>query len=103
MRYSPDPVFGPSVQKSSRMIRKALNGKLPEKCFALVLPDGRNTLELFSPQLLKQKYFKDYPGTVVGIAGSRDEGTELMASLLTAAYRNELLNDLKKLFPEEKA
>ena len=102
MKYSSDLCFGTKVEKNNRMIRRIQNGKIPEKLYALVLPDERNRLELFSPKLLKQKYFKEYPGTVVGLASSGEEGEELMASLLTAAYRKDLLDDLKKLFPEEK-
>ncbi|MBR5739229.1 MAG: hypothetical protein IKY02_04495 [Lachnospiraceae bacterium] len=102
MKYSTDPLFGPETGKHNRMIRKIRAGKIPEKLYALVLPDDRNVLELFPPMLLKQKYFKEYPGTVVGFVSSAEEGEEFMASLLTTAYRNETLGDLKKLFPEEK-
>ena len=103
MKYSRDPFFSEKIKKNDRMIRRIRKGSIPDKLYALVLPDGRNRFELFPPMLTKQKYFKDYPGTVVGFASSGEEGRELMASLLTTAYRNDLMNDLGKLFPEENA
>ena len=101
MRFSPNLYFSPAVLASEKLLRKAKSSEFPKTLYALVLPDGRNRLELWPPALLTKGSFPDYPGTLIGYAASEEEGKVLMASLMTGLFRNGDLSDYRLLIREE--
>lgn len=101
MRCLKEPRIGGQLKGKEKLVRGILKDRFPDVFFAVVLNEGKNRLEIHPPLLLKQPYFRDSDLVLVGLAKSRDEAERLTAELLSKAYREGVLGDLRKLFAEE--
>lgn len=88
MKFCKRLYLGESVEKSHRRIVFKLKHRIGQvDVYVITLPlNGGDLLEIYHCAILKQKYYKNKPFFVVGIAGGKQEAMELSCKMVEELY-----------------
>ena len=95
--------LGESAEKDHRRIVWKLKHRAGQvDVYVITLPlGGSDLLEIYHCSILKQKYFKDKPFFVVGIAKGKQEAVELSCKIVEELYTMTDGFDMKKFILEK--
>ena len=102
MEYIRNMYYGETASENKLFSRWRLkHGKPPWDTYVLTLPQyNGGLLEIRKLSLLKHKFYKRHPLTVVGVANGYDEAVQLAADIVREVYEKKGSFDIKGYLEE---
>ncbi len=88
MKFYQKLYVGESVKNPGKVKRKLARGAKTLHVYVIALASGDNLLEIYHCAYLLQKFYKQYPPFIVGIAGSYDEAVLLVQAIVEEVCQN---------------
>ncbi len=101
MKFYKKLYVGESIKKPNKVKRKLRRNAGQFKVYVIALAGGDDQLEIYHCAFLQQKYYRDHPPYIIGLAGGYEEAVDIVVKITEAALKETGRPDLKKyLFPE---
>lgn len=101
MKFYRHLYVGESIKKPNKVKWKLRHRAGQLKIYVIALAGGDDQLEIYHCAFLQQKYYKDHPPFIIGIAGGYEEAVDIVVEITQAALKETGSPNLKKyLFPE---
>ncbi len=102
-----DLYVGKSIKHPRRVMRKLMTGSGQFTVYCILSATtgmgAGDQLEIIHSAFLKQKYYKDHPVYVYGIASGYNEALDLLVQISDEALENNMAGELKKYLDEKSA
>lgn len=102
MKFYKNLYIGDTVKKPDKIIRKLKKYAKLNNIWLITYAEESKRLEIYHCLMLQQKYYKQNPPYIVGIAGSQEEANQIICRIAEESVRQTAAADLALyLFPDE--
>lgn len=98
MKFHKKLYIGESIENVTHVKWKLKHNAGQLGIFVIVLAQGDDQLEIFHCAFLQQRYYKEHPPYIVGIAKGYDEALSLLQKMVADSYQKMGHYKLKEYF-----
>lgn len=98
MEFDKRLYVGESIRNKRRVKWKLRHNAGQVRVFVIALAKGEDQLEIYHCAFLQQKYYKDHPPYIVGIAGGYPEAVALVERMVMDIFEKTGNYNMKEYF-----
>ncbi len=88
MNFYPNLYVGENV-RSLRLLKRRLKRGFPfTKAYVITFAAGQDLLEIYDSRVFAQKYYRNFPRMIVGLASDYDEAVELVIRIMEESLQH---------------
>lgn len=100
MKFYTQLYVGEQVKNLRRIKSRLRRGSRFVNAYVITFATGTDMLEIYNSRVLAQKYYRDFPKTIVGIAADYDEAVNLVIKITEETLKNRGDCDVKAYLTE---
>lgn len=82
MKFYSQLYIGESVRNYRRIMRRLKRGSLFTNAYVLTFAAENDLLEIYDAKIFAQKYYRNFPRMIVGLAADYEEAVELVIKIV---------------------